>query len=94
MGKNKYNAYCLADDIMEPYRPYVDLMVLNLIRINNSSPEITKDNKIKLLSLPTIDVQIGKLCRPLFVAASITSSSLVKCYLGETRKLSYPEIEI
>ncbi len=91
---NKYNAYCLADDIMEPYRPYVDLMVVNLIRVFKFSPEISKETKRQLLTIPTIDVRIGKLSRPLMVAASITSASLAKCYLGETRKLVYPEIEV
>lgn len=91
---NKYNAYCLADDIMEPYRPYVDLMVVNLIRVFKFSPEISKETKRHLLTIPTIDVRIGKLSRPLMVAASITSASLAKCYLGETRKLVYPEIEV
>ena len=29
---NRYNAYCLADDIMEPYRPYVDELVLDMLK--------------------------------------------------------------
>lgn len=91
---NKYNAYCLADDIMEPYRPYVDLMVVNLIRKFHLTPEISKETKKHLLTIPTIDVKMGKLSRPLMVAASMTTASLAKCYLGETRKLVYPEIEI
>lgn len=91
---NKYNAYCLADDIMEPYRPYVDLMVVNLIRKFHLPPEISKETKKRLLTIPTIDVKMGKLSRPLMVAASMTTASLAKCYLGETRKLVYPEIEI
>lgn len=91
---NKYNAYCLADDIMEPYRPYVDLMVVNLIRKFHLPPEISKEMKKHLLTIPTIDVKMGKLSRPLMVAASMTTASLAKCYLGETRKLVYPEIEI
>ena len=91
---NKYNAYCLADDIMEPYRPYVNLMVVKLIRFLGLPPEISKETKKHLLTLPTIDVMMGKLSRPLMVAASMTSASLAKCYLGETRKLVYPEIEV
>lgn len=90
---NKYNAYCLADDIMEPYRPYVDLMVVGMIRSGHPQ-EITKDTKRQLLTIPTIDVRMGKLSRPLMVAASMTTASLAKCYLGETRKLVYPEIAI
>ncbi len=91
---NKYNAYCLADDIMEPYRPYVDLMIINLITNLNLPPEISNETKKHLLTLPAIDVRIGNLTRPLMIAASMTSASLAKCYLGESRKLVYPEIEI
>lgn len=91
---NKYNAYCLADDVMEPYRPYVDLMIINLITNLNLPPEISNETKKHLLTLPAIDVKIGNLTRPLMIAASMTSASLAKCYLGESRKLVYPEIEI
>lgn len=91
---NKYNAYCLADDIMEPYRPYVDLLVLDIIHKHYLPPEISNETKRHLLTIPAIDVRVGKLSRPLMIAASMTSASLAKCYLGETRKLLYPEIEI
>ena len=91
---NRYNAYCLADDIMEPYRPYVDLMVVDMIKTHNLPPEITKETKKHLLTIPTIDVKMGKLSRPLMVAASMTTASLAKCYLGESRKLLYPEMDI
>lgn len=91
---NKYNAYCLADDIMEPYRPYVDLMVVNMIRTLGLPQEITKETKQHLLTIPTIDVRMGRLSRPLMVAASMTTASLAKCYLGETRKLVFPEMDV
>ncbi len=90
---NRYNAYCLADDMMEPYRPSVDLMVLDIMRKHQLPPEISNETKRHLLSIPVIDVRMGKLSRPLMVAASMTTASLAKCYLGTTRKLLYPEIE-
>lgn len=91
---NKYNAYCLADDIMEPYRPYVDLLVLNMVRIQELPPVVSPATKRQLLTIPALDVRIGDLARPLMVAASMTSASLARCFLGESRKLLYPEIEI
>lgn len=91
---NKYNAYCLADDIMEPYRPYVDLLVVNIVENAGLKAELTKETKMQLLTIPTIDVSMGRLTRPLMVAASMTTASLAKCYLGESRKILYPEIEI
>lgn len=92
--KNKYNAYCLADDIMEPYRPYVDLLVLDILRRYKLAPVIDKSTKPILLTLPTIDVEIKGLRRPLMIAASMTTASLAKCYKGESRKIVYPEISV
>lgn len=91
---NRYNAYCLADDIMEPYRPYVDQVVLRCVRTTSVfEGEITKEQKIMLLSIPTLDVVIDGKRSPLMVAASQTTSSLYKCFSGEMRKISYPIME-
>lgn len=87
---NKYNAYCLADDIMEPYRPYVDEIVFNLYS-NCKNTELTTDVKATLLSIPTTEVTIEGKRSPLMVAAGITTSSLYKCFCGEARLVSYPE---
>lgn len=89
---NKYNAYCLADDIMEPYRPYVDMLVIDMV-VNRKLPhKLTAETKRELLTIPTLDVKINNLSRPLLVAASFTTASLAKCFSGESRKISYPEI--
>jgi CRISPR-associated protein Cas1 len=90
--KNKYNAFCLADDIMEPYRPYVDWTVLHLPGIHETTEGLTKEQKVELLKLPQLDVQIGELQRPLFHAVSLTTASLYKCFDGSARKISYPEL--
>lgn len=90
---NRYNAYCLADDIMEPYRPYVDELVLNIVKSGQNYEELTKDLKAQLLSIPTIDVQISGKRSPLMIAASTTTASLTKCFGGEIRKIIYPEVE-
>lgn len=87
---NRYNPYCLADDIMEPYRPYVDLIVLSIVEGGEYQGIINMDIKKKLLSIPVIDVMIGNLKRPLMIAASMTTASLAKCFLGESRKIVYP----
>lgn len=86
---NRYNAYCLADDMMEPYRLYVDKIVYD-ITVSGAAPELTKDNKIKLLSLPTTEVVINEKRSPLMVAATQTTASLAKCFNGEIRKILYP----
>lgn len=89
---NRYNAYCLADDIMEPYRPYVDIMVKNLVIANNISTDIPKHIKTTLLGIPVIDVTIDGDKSPLMVATQRTAVSLVNCFAGQQRKILYPQI--
>lgn len=88
--RNRYNAYCLADDIMEPYRPYVDEIALGLYRQYPNDFMLEKEHKAELLKLMSIDVEIGEVKRPLMVALSITSASLSRCFAGESRKIVYP----
>ena len=90
---NRYNSYCLADDIMEPYRPYVDRLVYDITEQYGEDIELSKDIKAELLSIPTLDVVIGGKRSPLMVAASQTTASLYKCFSGELRKIAYPELE-
>lgn len=87
---NKYNAYCLADDIMEPYRPFVDSLVLEIMSDTQPTEHLTKELKARLLSIPVLDVKIGGNHSPLMVAVSQTTASLAKCFNGEARKIAYP----
>ena len=88
--RNQYNAYCLADDIMEPYRPYVDKVVCNIIRSNGMFLEMTPAMKKVLLSIPAMDVLIEDRKSPLMVAVQRSTASLAKCFEGTSRKLLYP----
>lgn len=90
---NRYNAYCLADDMMEPYRPFVDKLVVEIVDSGESYQELSKNIKMKLLNIPVLDVVINEQRSPLMVAAQQTTASLARCYLGEIRKISYPEFE-
>lgn len=90
--KNKYNPYCLADDIMEPYRPFVDLMVVRWLEKNHNADELTREFKSYMLTIATIDLNINEKIRPLLVAVKITTSSLYKCFTGEKRLISYPKL--
>lgn len=91
---NRYNAYCLADDIMEPYRPYVDKLVIDLVGEIGFAEEIDTSIKTKLLQIPVTEVFIGGQRSPLMVAAQQTTASLFKCFSGELRKIAYPEIKM
>ena len=88
--KNKYNPYCLADDVMEPYRPFVDLIVMDWLKVYPDSEELTKEFKSYMLQIATKDVKIDGVVRPLIVAVKTTVSSLYKCYTGERRLISFP----
>ena len=90
---NRYNAYCLADDIMEPYRPIVDKLVLYILAEMDEYPtDLSTEIKAKLLSIPVLDCVIDGNRSPLMNAVSTTTASLAKCYLGTSRKLLYPEV--
>ena len=89
---NKYNAYCLADDLMEPYRPFVDKIVCELIDEYGVCEELTKEIKTIFLKIPAIDIVMDNEKSPLMIATQRTSVSLVKCFAGEQRKLLLPEM--
>lgn len=88
---NRYNAYCLADDIMEPYRPYVDKLVVEMLN-DGAEDRLNATNKVRLLNIPVIEVMINDRRSPLMIAVSHTVSSLVKCFRGDCRKLIYPDL--
>lgn len=79
--RNKYNAFCLADDMMESYRPYVDILVMDIIRESGELPEeLRKEHKAALLQLSAMDVNIGNMTSPLMIATQRTSASLMQCF--------------
>lgn len=94
---NRYNAYCLADDIMEPYRPFVDRRVIDIIRKYCVEPESisvsNKEIKRELLSLPVADTVIDGKTRPMINAIEVTAVSLCQCFQGKRRRLLYPVIK-
>lgn len=87
---NRYNAYCLADDIMEPYRPFVDALVIETIRRFGLTAELTTALKREMLAVPVLDVYMQGKRSPLMVAVAQTTASLAKCYRAEYRKICYP----
>ncbi len=87
---NKYNAFCLADDIMEPYRVYVDVLVNDIIHSGESYDEMNTSLKMSLLHLPAMDVLLNGKQSPLMVAMSRTTNSLYECFAGISRKILYP----
>lgn len=90
--RSRYNAFPLADDMMEPYRPFVDEIVYRLY-YDGATSELDKDAKTALQRVLFCDVRMGKSTRPLEVALSITTASLLKVFAGEADKLTLPTLE-
>lgn len=88
---NQYNSYCLADDIMEPYRPFVDMVVYELVESGEDFTDVHKDIKRTLLSIPAMDVTINGEKSPLMVGLQRTTASLARCFEGKEKKIVYPE---
>ncbi|WP_347174912.1 type II CRISPR-associated endonuclease Cas1 [Polaribacter uvawellassae] len=88
---NKYNAFCLADDIMEPYRPLIDAKVLTILN-NFNEQELTTEIKSELLSILTQTVYFEDKKSPLMIALSTTTSSLQQCFSGTVKKIIYPKL--
>ena len=90
--RNRANAYCLADDIMEPYRPYVDQLVVDIVNSGEDYSDLSLNLKARMLAIPTLDVTIDGARRPLMIAMAQTTASLYKCFEGSARKISYPSL--
>ena len=88
--KNKYNAFPLADDLMEPFRPYVDSAVIELW--SEGICELNKESKVALLSVLTCDTMLNDFQRPLEIGLTFTTASLVKCLKGEEKCLILPQL--
>lgn len=90
--RNKYNPFCLADDVMEPYRPFVDELILKITEMYSEDDimDMSKEVKSELLRIPTLDVVVDGQSSPLMVAVGRTTASLMQCFEGERRKILYP----
>lgn len=90
--RNKYNPWCLASDIMEPYRPLVDQVILNIMEEFPEDEKLRPEIKKSILQIPAIDVVIDDKRSPLLVAAQRTTASLAACFEGSSRRILYPLI--
>ena len=89
--KSKYNAFALADDIMEPFRPIVDEAVIKIMQTHEEQ-ELNTQIKTELLQILTRTVYFKTEKSPLMVALQKTASSLQQCYTGERKKIKYPKL--
>jgi len=87
--KNQYNALCLADDLMEPFRPWVDLLVYQLVQQNQL--EVNQHTKQQLLGMLSMPVQYGNKKMELMLSMHHLMANLKRCYTKEDKKIIYPE---
>jgi CRISPR-associated protein Cas1 len=92
--RNQYNAYCLADDIMEPYRPFVDKAVMACMQTGEDLSMLSKNIKSQLLSVLSQDTLFEKDRSPLMVGLTKTTASLSACFEGKRRKIIYPTMHV
>lgn len=87
---NRYNAYCLADDIMEPFRPMIDLQVHHMLDAGMNCHDLTRVEKTEILKILAADIVINNQKSPLMVGLSQVSAALVRCYEGQQKRIPYP----
>lgn len=91
---NRFNAFCLADDVMEPYRPFIDLLVYDLHVKYPCMQELQKEIKAEILNVLSADVKMKDSTRPLMIALTHTSASLVACYKGERKNIEFATVQL
>ncbi len=88
--RNYYNAFPLADDIMEPYRPFADQIVYKLY--SNKKKKLDKEVKKNFLEMFYSNVSFGEQMVQLGTCLTYTTASVTKFFMGETKNIAYPRI--
>ena len=89
---NRYNAFCLTDDMLEPFRGFVEAKVRDICEREGVPDELTQAIKAKLLEVLYEPVVIGGFKGPLMVGLHRTMASLQRCFASEQKKLDLPEL--
>lgn len=88
--RNRYNAYCLADDIIEPFRGFVDVKVRNICQYKEDLANLDQQTKAELIEILYQDIKIGEFTGPLMVGLHRTAASLVRCFKGLQEEIDLP----
>jgi CRISPR-associated protein Cas1 len=87
---NRYNAFCLADDLMEPYRPLVDFKVWQIVRQELVPPDLGREAKAHLLGLFNESVLIDGRRSPVLLAIHSSAASLARSFAERRAQVSMP----
>lgn len=90
--RNRYNAFCLADDVLEPFRGFVEERVRQICQKDRVPEELTQVIKAQILDVLYQEVSIGGFKGPLMVGLHRTAASLVRCFAGEQKELDLPDV--
>jgi CRISPR-associated protein Cas1 len=89
--RNRYNPFCLADDIMEPFRPAVDTVVAQMVEESGADAPLAYDSRRRLLNAMYDRWRVGDESRSLFEATEMLASSVVENFMGPRRRLRLPD---
>ena len=90
--RNRYNAFCLADDVLEPFRGFVEAKVREICQSGDFDGELDQQTKAKLLEVLYEPMTIAGFEGPLMVGLHRTAASLVRCFAGEQKEIDLPDI--
>jgi CRISPR-associated protein Cas1 len=90
--RNRYNAFCLADDLLEPFRGFVESKVREVYSNIGPVDELEQSTKARLLEVLYEEVSISGFKGPLMVGLHRTMASLQRCFAGEQKKIDLPGI--
>lgn len=90
--RNRYNSFCLADDLMEPFRGFVESKVREICRGGDYGGELDQQIKARLLEVLYDEVEIGGFKGPLMVGLHRACASLVRCFAGEQKTIDLPKV--
>ncbi len=88
--KNQFNAFNLADDLMEPYRIFADSVVVQMVEVGELEESLSLQNRVKLVSILQSAVIVENKLYPLTRAGVVSAQSVVKCLERENLKLKLP----
>jgi CRISPR-associated protein Cas1 len=89
--RNRYDTYCLADDLVEPFRGFVEAKVREIVQ-GGAWEELTQAIKARLLEVLYEEVEIAGFKGPLMVGLHRTAASLMRCFSGEQKEIDLPKI--
>jgi len=90
--RNRYNAFCLADDVIEPFRGFVEARVRKICNGGNYDEELSQSIKAELLEVLYQEINVADFKGPMMVALHRTAASLVRCYANEQKWIDLPKL--